>query len=282
MSGNELSQSELSQNKTTLLIPLAGAGQRFVDAGYKDPKPLIKVSGRPMIIQAAKAMPETENQVFICRDEHLEHYPLATTIQSFYRRAKVLGINYLTEGQASTCLLSKNVIDHASPLHIAACDNSMVYDKARFAELFADKTVDAVIWTFKGNPTVVTNPKMYGWVKADHQDRALAVSCKIPISDDPINDHAVVGAFSFRRAGDFFKAVESMIAANRRVNNEFYVDECMNLLIESGLYVRVFKIDHYICWGTPNDLLTFEYWQRFFNLQSAHPYKTSKDPNYVK
>lgn len=272
----------MSQRKSTLLIPLAGAGQRFVEAGYRDPKPLIKVSGRPMIVQAAMAMPDTTNQVFICRQEHLEHYPLASTIKSFYPEAQVLSVGYLTEGQASTCLLGKSSVDQDAPLHIAACDNSMVYDRARFDQLFAGNSVDAVIWTFKGNPTVVNNPKMYGWVKTDVQERAIKVSCKVPISDDPINDHAVVGAFSFRRAGDFLSAVEKMIAANRRVNNEFYVDECMNLLIEAGLNVHVFKIDHYICWGTPNDLLTFEYWQRFFNLNPTHPYKTAKDPNYVQ
>ena len=269
-------------SKSTLLIPLAGAGQRFVDAGYKDPKPLIKVSGLPMIVQAAKAMPDTTNQVFVCRKEHLDDYPLASTIKSFYPNSTTLSVGYLTEGQASTCLLAKNSIDPQSPLHIAACDNSMVYGRRRFEDVFSDKATDAVIWTFKGNPTVTFNPKMYGWVKTDSDNRALKVSCKIPISDTPINDHAVVGAFSFKKSGMFFEAVEKMIATNRRVNNEFYVDECMNLLIEAGLKVKVFQIDHYICWGTPNDLLTFEYWQRFFNQHPKHPYKISRDPNYVK
>ena len=193
-----------------------------------------------------------------------------------------MSVDYLTEGQASTCLLAKDSVNPEQALHIAACDNSMVYDREKFANLFADKTVDAVIWTFKGNPTVTTNPKAYGWVKTDDNQRATGVSCKIPISDSPINDHAVVGAFSFRKASVFFDAVEKMIKGNRRVNNEFYVDECMNLLIESGLNVKVFQIDHYICWGTPSDLLTFEYWQRFFNLHATHPYKISKDLNYVK
>lgn len=266
----------------TLLIPLAGAGQRFVDAGYKDPKPLIKVSGLPMIVQAAKAMPHTSRQVFICREEHLQKNPLASTIKAFYPKAEVLSVNYLTEGQASTCLLAKDAVDPGAPLHVAACDNSMVYDEVRFDHLFHQSAVDAVIWTFKGNPTVTTNPKMYGWVETTAGDKVKRVSCKVPVSDSPINDHAVVGAFSFRRAGVFFDAIEKMIASNRRVNNEFYVDECMNVLVEAGLDVRVFQIDHYVCWGTPNDLLTFEYWQRFFDLNPNHPYKIAKDPNYVR
>ena len=272
----------MAAKRSTLLIPLAGAGQRFVDAGYRDPKPLIKVSGVPMIVQAAKAMPETTDQVFMCRKEHLDQYPLEATIKSYYPHAKTRSVGYLSEGQASTCLLGKDDIDPEAPLHIAACDNSMVYDRGRFDKLFSNPAVDAVIWTFRGNPTVTFQPKAYGWVKTAGGDQATKVSCKIPISDTPIEDHAVVGAFSFRKASVFFHAVEKMIAANRRVNNEFYVDECMNLLIEANLNVKVFQIDHYICWGTPNDLLTFEYWQRFFNLHPKHPYKISKDPNYAK
>ncbi len=32
-----------------ILVPMAGAGSRFRDAGYTLPKPLIDVDGRPMI-----------------------------------------------------------------------------------------------------------------------------------------------------------------------------------------------------------------------------------------
>ena len=33
----------------TIVVPMAGRGSRFADAGFKDPKPLIPVKGVPMI-----------------------------------------------------------------------------------------------------------------------------------------------------------------------------------------------------------------------------------------
>jgi predicted HAD superfamily phosphohydrolase YqeG len=36
-------------NKLNVLIPMAGAGSRFAQAGYTFPKPLIDVKGKPMI-----------------------------------------------------------------------------------------------------------------------------------------------------------------------------------------------------------------------------------------
>lgn len=32
-----------------IVIPMAGRGSRFANAGYKMPKPLIDVNGKPMI-----------------------------------------------------------------------------------------------------------------------------------------------------------------------------------------------------------------------------------------
>ena len=39
----------------------------------------------------------------------------------------------------------------------------------------------------------------------------------------------------------------------------------------------MFEIDHYFCWGTPNELKTFQYWQSCFNKWTSHPYKIEKD-----
>jgi hypothetical protein len=55
-----------------------------------------------------------------------------------------------------------------------------------------------------------------------------------------------------------------MIEAERRIRNEFYVDEAMNLAVELGLRVKVFEVDRYICWGTPRDLDTYNYWAGYF------------------
>ena len=44
-----------------------------------------------------------------------------------------------------------------------------------------------------------------------------------------------------------------------------------------GLNCYVFEVDSYLCWGTPNDLRTFEYWQSCFLRRATHPYRLEKD-----
>ena len=121
-----------------------------------------------------------------------------------------------------------------------------------------------MIFTFRNNPAVRRNPQAYGWVSVDAGGLATKISVKTPISQEPLKDHAITGAFWFRRAADFVTCAEQMISANARVAGEFYIDTCMNFLIEAKRCVRVFEVDRYVSWGTPNDLRTYEYWQRYF------------------
>jgi len=255
----------MPNEKLTILIPMAGAGSRFADEGYQDPKPLIDVSGKPMVVQAIKSLPQGENYIFICRTEHIKNYGLSSILKSEFSSCKIIDIDYLTEGQASTCYLANKHIANDKPLLIGACDYGMTWNHNKYNTCINDDSIDALIWTFRNNVTVRQNPQMYGWVSVGSDNVVKNVSCKIPLSNNPINDHAIVGTFWFRKAEQFFYYAKKLIEKNRRINNEFYVDEVMNELIENGLRVKVFEISKYVCWGTPNDLKVFQYWEEFFS-----------------
>jgi hypothetical protein len=116
---------------------------------------------------------------------------------------------------------------------------------------------------------------MFGWIDAvEGQVRSVAV--KTPL-DKPASDPIVLGTFTFRRAEDFRRALYRLIARNGRVNGEFYIDSLINDAIALGLNCRLFEADSYLCWGTPNDLRTFEYWQSCFHKWVSHPYRLNLD-----
>ena len=238
------------------LIPMAGEGQRFIDAGYELPKPLIDINGLPMVVRAAKSLPEADQWIFICQESHITGSNIDEELIKHFPGALVLSVNYLTEGQASTCLLAKDYLQSDDLLTIGACDNSMVYDESCFEQLI--ETHDALIWTFRNNPAVLQNPEMYGWVKIDKYGKSAGVSCKTPISDNPLHDHAVVGAFSFNNAGCFLECADDMIRKNRRVNNEFYLDVVLDECVLNGYNVYPFEVNDYNCWGTPSDLEKYQ------------------------
>ena len=198
----------MDKSLMTVLIPMAGEGKRFKDEGYIDPKPFIKVSGKPMIVQAVNALPKADSYVFVCRTEHVQEYDLEALLKSNFSKVQIIPINYLTKGQASTCLLAKGDIDPESQLLIGPCDNGMTCDYEKFNSMRDDPAIDALIWTFRNNVTVKHKPQMYGWVDVDENEKAKKISCKIPISNDPVHDHAIVGTFWFREASCFFECSE--------------------------------------------------------------------------
>jgi len=249
---------------------MAGAGQRFVDAGVTVPKPLIDVGGVPMIERAARSLPPADRWIFVCRAEQLAESDMAERLRASFGDVDIVSVDALTEGQACTCLLAEHLLEDDDQLTIGACDNSMTWEASDFESALAGAG-DAWIWTFRNNPAVLQDPEMYGWVDVGEGGDASVrrVSVKVPISKHPMKDHAVIGAFTFRRAADFIFLAREMIAADRRIKNEFYVDELMNVFVETGKQVDVFEVDRYICWGTPGDLALYDYWRGYFDSEDA-------------
>jgi len=244
------------------IIPMAGKGERFLKKGYQTPKPLISIGDVPMVIKAVLGLPKADDHIFIALKEHLSNCKIDDRIKEYLPQAKFVSLDQVTEGQACTCLLGLEHLALNEEILIGACDNGMIFDRQAFDQ--RKKISDVIVFTFRNNVTVIEKPEQYGWVKLSNDGAVEEVSVKKPISNSPQQDHAIVGAFWFKQADIFKKATERMIAENRRINHEFYVDECINDAIALGYRISVFEIDKYICWGTPNDFETFNYWKTFY------------------
>ena len=59
------------------------------------------------------------------------------------------------------------MIDNEEQLMIAASDNGMLWDRDRFELMKQD--CDCLVWTFRGNNTVVKKPQAYGWIECDSE-----------------------------------------------------------------------------------------------------------------
>ena len=246
----------------TNLVPMAGEGRRFADVGYTVPKPLIEVSGTPMIVKAIRSMPPSDDWVFVCRQEHIDKYGIDDVLKKELPNCEIIIVNKTTEGQASTCMLAKDIIDMDKPLFIGACDNGIIMDGNKWQRA-ASLDSDAIILTFTKQPNLTRNPKAYGWV-VEKNGLVERISVKVPVSEDPFGDHAVVGSFWFKSGRTFVDATEQMMRKNIRTNNEFYVDSVPMEIVANGGKVRMFDIEQYIGWGVPADLEEYEHWENVF------------------
>jgi NDP-sugar pyrophosphorylase family protein len=262
---------------TTTVLTLAGRGSRFSERGYKDPKPLIDVNGLPMVVEAVSCLPQSKHNVFICLDEHLNRYPLKEKLKETYPESNIFGIDGVTEGQACTTEIGLEIagIDLDKPILITACDNGVYYNVEKYQSLVDDESNDIIVWSFRNEPTSKNNPNMYAWMETDETDCIKSVSCKKFTEGvhDLKTSHVIIGTMFFRKARYFIEGLHQNYRDNIRSNGEFYVDDVINQNIKSGLKVKVFEVENYICWGTPDDYETYLYWQRFFDKCWWHRYK---------
>jgi NDP-sugar pyrophosphorylase family protein len=268
-----------------IVVPMAGEGRRFVDVGYRVPKPLIPVGrdGEPMVVRVVRDLPEASRVVLLVRREHLDGFDAEVVLRKWLHNVVIVPVERLTEGQACTVALAAGHLSPEEPVLVGACDSTHVYDRARFAGMTgmtgmtgttgekSAKGPDCVVWTYRGDPRTALNPRSYGWVRVGEDGRVGAVSCKKPISDRPLEDHVVSGFFWFRTAAEMLGAIDALVASGERINNEFYMDVVPNILLARGLDVRVFEADKCVCWGTPADFRDFQKWERYFVEHGAEP-----------
>ena len=268
--------SERGQPSGALVIPMAGMGQRFADEGYTVTKPLIAVSGQPMVAQAVAELPAARRHSFVLRADMPGHAEIGQTLAATYPGAVITTVPGVTEGQACSALLGLDALgDAAGPVTFGACDYGALFDPAAFQALLEDPAVDVIVWGVRGHPNAVRHPQMFGWIDAE-DGRIQRISVKTPLAS-PQTDPTVLGTFTFKRQEDCRAAVERLFARNGRINGEFYLDSCINDALELGLRCHLFEVDHYLSWGTPNDLRTFEYWQSCFHKWDGHPYRLEHD-----
>ena len=259
------------------IIPMAGKGLRFIKDGYKKPKPIIPVSGKELIFQVLDDLPITTNNILVVRDNNTHNLLLNNKRQILRKNTKIIKLNRNTSGQASTCLIGCRDINNYQPITFAACDNGMIYNEKKFLNFFNDKKIDIIVWGARGYPGAYRQPNMYGWISTyRNSNKIKKISVKKQLKD-PYSDPVVLGTFTFKNKQIFTESFRELKKNKKKINNEYYLDSCINEAINLKYNCYYFEVDYYLCWGTPNDLKTFEYWQACFHKWNFHPYKLHKD-----
>ena len=242
----ESAKSVWKDDGLNVLIPMAGHGSRFKDAGYTFPKPLIDVTGKPMIEAVVNSLGIKAKYTYIVQKRHYEKYNLYYLLNLITPNCNIVQVDGVTEGAAVTALLAKEFIDNQQPLITANSDQILEWNSREFLYNLISKNADGGIATFNS-----THPK-WSYAKADDSGLVSEVAEKKPISD-----LATVGIYYWKHGHDFVKYAEQMIEKDIRTNGEFYICPIFNEAIQD--HKRVYAINIKQMWGigTPEDLNTY-------------------------
>ena len=233
-------------NNMNVLVPMAGRGSRFQQAGYTFPKPLIDVNGMPMIQRVIANLNIDANYIFVVQKEHREKYHLDTMFKLFVKNFTVVETDGITDGAACTVLLAKEFINNDQPLLMANADQLIEWNSNDFMYKMQEQQSDGCIITFTS-----AHP-MFSFAKSDGNGIVTEVAEK-----NPISNQATTGHYYWTKGSDYVKYAEQMIDKNVRTNGEFYVCPVFNEAIQDGKRIRVKQIDKMWGIGTPEDLNYF-------------------------
>ena len=230
-------------NKLNVLIPMAGAGSRFQEAGFTFPKPLIDVMGKPMIQVVVENLNIEANYIFIVQKESYEKYNLKYLLNLIAPGCQIVQVDKITQGAASTTLLARDYINNNNPLIIANSDQFIEWNSNECIYAFEAEGIDGGILTFE------SSHPMWSYAKLNEDGFVSEVAEKKPISTN-----ATVGIYYWKKGADYVKYAEQMIEKNIRTNNEFYVCPVYNEAILEGKKIRIKKIKKMWGLGTPETL----------------------------
>jgi dTDP-glucose pyrophosphorylase len=228
---------------TNILIPMAGSGTRFVNAGYKEPKPLIPFLNKTMIEHVVDSLNIDGQYIFVVQEEHVKRYKIDSVLKKLVPNCKILPINQPTSGAAVTTLLAKELIDNKDNLIIANSDQIINWDSNKMLDQLKEN--DGSILIFKDSDTKWSFAKI-------QNDYVTEVAEKKPISDN-----ATVGVYGWKHGSDYVKYAKQMVDKNIRTNNEFYVCPVYNEAIKDNKKIKTLLVDKMSGVGTPEDLEKF-------------------------
>ena len=242
-----------TEKTLNVLIPMAGAGIRFKQAGYELPKPLIPILGKPMIEKAMESLGfASANFIFVVRTypDSFHNTLLAQALKRCSQKAQIISIDYLTQGPVSTCLLAREYIDNDSPLIIANCDQIMEWDDQAFLTHVIQKDCAGAVVTYASN-----TPKN-SYARLDQQEQYVVEVAEKKV----ISHHSLNGIHYWREGRLFVQSADALIQKDLRVNGEFYISMTYNELIENGSKIIIYPIEksNHHAVGVPEDFLRFE------------------------
>lgn len=249
-----------------VLIPMSGQGTRYKKVGYSQPKPLIPVSGRPMIERLLQKIPTEWPVTFVLAENH-RTTELPEALLKFRPQAQQIFIPVHDKGPSYAIKAALSHLKAREPVLVSYCDYGFKWDPWDFAEFVKNSRCHSALLSYRGFHAHYLSPVTYAFSRLQGE-QVVEVREKGSFTDQRENEFASAGAYYFDSVATLEKAIQTQEKLNLSVNGEFYTSLTVEALLRSQPHanVRVYEIPAFYQWGTPEDLQTFEYWEKTFNL----------------
>lgn len=238
-----------------IIIPIGGTGQRFAVKGYRKPKPLVNVLGKPILFWNLEHLQvQPPDTVFIVYREEFKQHDFEQRIAKRFQnyRFRFIPLKGDTGGASETVLFALKEMDHhelSQPTLVVDADNFYPED---ILEMARAKRTNLIFFKKDYNK----NP-IYSYISLDG-DKVTDIREKVKISDN-----ACVGAYGFQSGLILMDTIHEVLRLGKKQQNEYYISALYDHMIGKGVEVSGQELEDFICLGTPEQVKSF--------TQKTHP-----------
>lgn len=277
-------------NNVQIVIPMSGLGQRFVDAGYKEPKPLIIVDNKPIIEHVVNLFPEESDLTFICNSKHLQETNMRNVLTNISKKSRIFEVPVEgREGPVHAVSLIFDHIDDNKEVIVSYCDYGTYWNYFDFLLDTRSRNANGAIACYRGfHPHMLGNDN-YAYLK---ESKIPTVGNKVPLKEtelgstwmesiqekkpytnDKMSEYASNGTYYFKSGKIMKTYFKQLMDSKHKINNEYYVSMVYNFMDR----VSIYEIENMLQWGTPNDLKIYNDWSNYFtNIVKPREYAKDK------
>jgi hypothetical protein len=216
-------------------VLILAAGGEPADPHAPDPYPIwLSEMEDGLVLERqvrALAFDKAARFVFCFRRADVERYHLRDIVSLMSPDCGVVEIRRDTRGAACTAMLAIGKMDLEAELVVVSATDHIDVDYKAVVAGFRKKGADAGVMTFES-----LHPR-YSYVRVDAEGWVSEAAEKRPISRT-----ANAGFFWFRRAGDFFEALQQMILKDAQVQDRFFISPALNELILEQKKIATFPL----------------------------------------
>ncbi len=247
---------------------MAGHSRRFQKAGFTTPKPFIDINGKSMIERVVQMFSPQDEFVFICNKEHLEDVLYLSVLKKVSRRYQIVPVDPHEGGPVYSALSADDYIfDKSEPVILTYCDFTMQWDYRGFLQKAAQ--YEGAIAVFKGFQPASMGDTYYAYLRANANMEMVELREKKSFTNNRLNEYASTGVYYVDQWQTFKKYAKEIMADNNAGLNEAYCSLIYNPMVRDGLRVCLCEVEKFICWGTPEDFMEYQFWSRYFSRQGS-------------
>jgi dTDP-glucose pyrophosphorylase len=254
-----------------LIIPMTGVGQRFVDRGYADIKPLIQTGMGSMLSGVLRNFQSITSPICIISESHPQKSELRDEIITLRPHARIIEISAHRKGPSFAIWCAKEHLDLGLPTIVNYCDFSGVWSESELIENLTKQ--DGLILTYQGFHPHRLRSNKYAYVKKDENGMVVEVQEKNSFTESPLKEEASSGTYGFKSAEIMISAIQKQLDGDISDRGEFYTSLTYIPMISEGLAVRTLLIEKFFQWGTPDDLEDFVFWCELAKQKMSHRYQ---------